>query len=115
MRRLTGARGSAACSALLAVLTTPAPLSAEAPPATGEKSPALSIGDPAPPVRVAKWVKGPPVPELEKGKVYVVDVWSTWCVPCLAAMPHATELQKRFREKGLVVVGVTAVDSFGNS
>jgi len=55
MRRLTGARASAACSALLAVLTAPAPLSAEAPPAKGEESPALSIGDLAPPVRVAKW------------------------------------------------------------
>jgi thiol-disulfide isomerase/thioredoxin len=60
-------------------------------------------------------VKGPAVPGFEKGKVYVVDVWATWCVPCLAAMPHATELQKRYRERGLVVVGVTALDRFGNS
>jgi thiol-disulfide isomerase/thioredoxin len=75
----------------------------------------LSIGDPAPPIRVRKWVKGTPVLELKKGNVYVIDFWATWCIPCLTAMPHATELQKKLRNKGLIVVGVTSTDSYGNS
>jgi thiol-disulfide isomerase/thioredoxin len=60
-------------------------------------------------------VKGVPVRELGKGKVYVIDFWATWCVPCLAAMPHTSELQKKHRDKGLVVLGVTSTDSFGNT
>jgi thiol-disulfide isomerase/thioredoxin len=114
MGRRSQTGGPAASVALLGLLLATAPSPAQSA-ALGEKSPTLSIGDPAPPVRIGKWVKGPAVAGFEKGKVYVIDVWATWCIPCVAAMPHATGLQKRFGERGLVVVGVTATDSFGNS
>jgi hypothetical protein len=35
----------------------------------------LKVGDPAPTLPVAKWVKGQPVKEFEQGKVYVVEFW----------------------------------------
>src|SRR5437588_12539911 len=58
----------------------------------------LSVGDPAPKLQVKEFVKGDPVKELEKGKVYVVEFWATWCGPCRATIPHLTELAKEHKD-----------------
>src|SRR5688572_31071660 len=71
-----------------------------------EKSATLKAGDPAPPLAVSKWVKGEPVKQLEKGKVYVIECWATWCGPCIQAIPHVTELQKKYKDKDLIVIGM---------
>ena len=78
-------------------------------------APSLAIGDKAPTLSVEKWVKGSPVEKFEKGKVYVVEFWATWCPPCVASMPHLTELQKKHKEKGLTIIGTTTGDQRGNS
>lgn len=70
---------------------------------------ATDLFDPAPPLKVAEWVKGQPV-ELKDGKgknVYVVEFWATWCGPCRATIPHLTELQKKYKDKGVVFIGVS--------
>lgn len=41
-----------------------------------------------------------------RGKVVFVDFWASWCVPCLKSFPWLSELQGRYRDKGLVVVGI---------
>ena len=41
-----------------------------------------------------------------KGKVVVVDFYATWCGPCMAAIPHNNELLKKYKDKGLLVIGV---------
>lgn len=46
----------------------------------------------------------------KQDKVYLVDFWATWCGPCRAAIPHLEELYNKYRDKGLVVVGL-ALDS----
>jgi cytochrome c biogenesis protein CcmG/thiol:disulfide interchange protein DsbE len=42
-----------------------------------------------------------------KGKVLVLDFWATWCPPCRAEIPGFIALQNEFRDKGVVVVGVS--------
>lgn len=73
----------------------------------GDEAPAerLSLlpGDMAPAFAPTHWVKGEGVSGFEKGQVYVVDFWATWCGPCIMAMPHLTEVQKQHPESVTVV------------
>lgn len=71
---------------------------------------ALGVGDPAPAITVAKWVKGEPVKELEKGKVYVVEFWATWCGPCRTSIPHLTELAHANKDVTFIGVSVWEQD-----
>jgi thiol-disulfide isomerase/thioredoxin len=42
-----------------------------------------------------------------RGKVVVLDFWATTCVPCLAHFPDVVEMQKKYADKGLVVISVS--------
>lgn len=66
-------------------------------------SPSLNIGDPAPPLRVREWLKGTPVQTFEKGNVYVVEFWATWCKPCLAAMTHLSNLADEYKDRVTII------------
>jgi len=63
-------------------------------------------GKPMPALDLTGWVNGQVKPEDMKGKVVVVDLYATWCGPCIAAIPHNNELLKKYKDKGLVIVGV---------
>jgi len=80
-----------------------------------EKAPTLRVGDPAPKLYVEKWVKGEAIESFEAGKVYVVEFWATWCGPCIQSIPHLSSLQKKYAEKGLVVVGISSDEENGLS
>lgn len=58
----------------------------------------LSVGDPAPPLKVFKWVMGTPVNELSKDRVYVVEFGATWCAPCAAAIPKLSALAEKYKD-----------------
>lgn len=76
----------------------------------------LTIGDVAPDIDIAYWVKGvemdrrgnfTPVTSFVPGKVYVLEFWATWCGPCVAGMPHLSELQEKHKEDGVTVIGIS--------
>lgn len=69
----------------------------------------LTIGDPNPGLRLAKFVKGDEVKAPLKDNVTVVEFWATWCGPCRAGMPHISELQREYGDK-VRFIGVTRED-----
>ena len=65
----------------------------------------LKVGDAAPKIQVSRWVQGDEVKAFEGDKVYMIEFWATWCGPCVAAIPHVNELYKKYKDRGLVVIG----------
>ncbi len=49
-----------------------------------------------------------------RGQVVVLNFWATWCAPCVEEMPSLVQLQQRFKNKGLTVVGIS-IDVDGNA
>jgi len=39
--------------------------------------------------------------------VVVVDIWATWCGPCIQNMPHLQSMADRYKDKGVTVVGLS--------
>ncbi len=44
------------------------------------------------------------------GKVVVVNLWATWCPPCVREMPTLQQLYEQFHSQGLVVLGINVND-----
>ncbi len=64
----------------------------------------LGVGDSAPELKVL-WVKGTPIEKFENEKLYLLEFWATWCGPCKAAMPHLSEIARKYEGK-ITIIGV---------
>lgn len=69
------------------------------------------IGEKAPKISIAKWLSAkPPALPNEKGAkkhVFLVEFWAPWLARCQESIPHLSELQKKHKKDGLIVIGVS--------
>ncbi|WP_443939202.1 TlpA family protein disulfide reductase [Pedobacter sp. MW01-1-1] len=76
------------------------------------QKPLLGLGDPAPSLAIAKWLKGDSIGSLNDSKVSVVEFWATWCGPCILGMPHLSQLAKQY--PAVSFIGVDASEHTDN-
>ena len=56
---------------------------------------------------ISNWFNSKPLNISDlRGKVVLVDFWTYGCVNCVNTLPHVTELYAKYKDRGLVVVGV---------
>jgi cytochrome c biogenesis protein CcdA/thiol-disulfide isomerase/thioredoxin len=54
-----------------------------------------------------EWLNSPPLmPEGLRGKVVLVDFWTYSCINCLRAIPYVRAWAEKYKDQGLVVIGV---------
>ncbi|MDA0680262.1 MAG: TlpA disulfide reductase family protein [Proteobacteria bacterium] len=41
-----------------------------------------------------------------RGKVVLLDFWASWCVPCRRSFPWMNQMQQKYGDSGLVIIGV---------
>jgi thiol-disulfide isomerase/thioredoxin len=42
-----------------------------------------------------------------KGKTAIVNIWATWCLPCVKEFPHLVKLYNNYKEKGFELVFIS--------
>lgn len=73
--------------------------------------PSQLAGNPAPSFELVD-LDGRPMSLVElRGRPVVLNFWATWCPPCRDEMPLLDAAQDRYREQGLVIVGILFEDS----
>ena len=56
---------------------------------------------------ISNWFNSAPLNIADlRGKVVLVDFWTYGCVNCVNTLPHVTELYAKYKDRGLVVVGI---------
>ena len=101
MRAITSSRWRCRGAALAAAVLAMLPMAGVAAPVVGQPAPAL----------VARTFAGNTVDLAAlRGKVVVLNFWASWCAPCRAEMPELDALYAQYRERGLVVLGLSVDD-----
>lgn len=58
-------------------------------------------------VGITGWLNSTPLSISSlRGKVVLVDFWTYGCINCVRTLPHVTQLYEKYKDKGLVVVGI---------
>lgn len=95
-------RAVALTTVIAAAITTAASCGARAP-----EAPAAAL---APDFTVADLSGAPLQLSSHRGKVVLLDFWATWCLPCREEIPHFVALQNKYRDAGLVIIGISVDD-----
>jgi cytochrome c biogenesis protein CcdA/thiol-disulfide isomerase/thioredoxin len=74
----------------------------------GTEGPNVSVEGALPPLTGATdWLNSPPLTnEALKGKVVLIDFWTYSCINCLRTIPYLRAWAEKYKDQGLVVVGV---------
>ena len=76
---------------------------------------APAVGEKAPELQLSEVIQGPSLSTISleklKGKIVVLEFWTTWCGPCVEAFPHINELVEKYKGKPVVFIAVTTDDS----
>jgi thiol-disulfide isomerase/thioredoxin len=74
------------------------------------KMPNAFAGQSLPPLHAEGWLntEKPLAAADMRGKVVLVDYWATWCGPCLRGIPELVAFNKRYRDAGVLVIGLTS-------
>lgn len=62
---------------------------------------------PVPPVQFLDEQGNPVSLERFRGNIVVLNLWATWCTPCLAEMPMLDRLQQQLKGVGVVVIALS--------
>ncbi len=58
---------------------------------------------------IAEWMNSTPLGIADlKGKVVLIDFWTYSCINCIRTLPHITAWAEKYKDQGLVVIGVHA-------
>jgi peroxiredoxin len=74
----------------------------------------VNVGDSAPEFSITAENGRPVSLSNFGGKVLVLNFWATWCPPCVDEMPSLNRFAAQFKDKGVVVLGVS-VDKDANA
>jgi peroxiredoxin len=100
--RLGGIAAVAVLLGITACSPSPSPRSAVKDPATRHNAPEFALKD----------AQGNTVHLSDyKGKVVLVDFWATWCGPCNIEIPWFTQFERKYKDRGFEVVGVSMDES----
>ena len=56
---------------------------------------------------ILEWINSNPLSEADlKGKVVLVDFWTYSCINCIRTLPHLNEWHKKYKDNGLIILGV---------
>ncbi len=67
------------------------------------------ISKPFPMIEAVGWINGsaPTAADLQD-HVVVIDAWAYWCVPCRGAIPELITLHKKYKDRGVIFLGMTS-------
>jgi thiol-disulfide isomerase/thioredoxin len=67
-----------------------------------------------PEIVASQWIEQTPVKLSElRGKVVLLDFWAHWCGPCRVTLPNLSRWYDQYKDKGLVIVGLTTYYGHG--
>jgi len=69
----------------------------------------MYVGKILPPLDAGGWIntKKPLTAEDLRGKIVLIDFWASDCVPCIRSLPSLIEFHKRYRDQGVMIVGLS--------